>query len=61
MSEILENKFIVRFRENGNWFNLTDEPVSKETAQEIYDQQTYYGQLWVEPNEKIYFQMKEVG
>ena len=61
MSETIENKFIVRFRENGTWFELTDEPLSKEAAEEIYNQQTYHGQLWTEPYEQIYFQMKEVG
>lgn len=60
MSET-ESKFIVRFRENGMWFSVTDEPVSKEKADEIYNGQTYHGQLWSEPNEELFFQVKEVG
>jgi len=62
MTETQESKFIVRFRDaNGMWFNITEESVSKEKAEEIYNNQTYHGQLWSEPHEQLFFQIKEVG
>ncbi len=54
-------KFIVRFKEAGVWFDITKEPVSKEKAEEIYDQQTYYKHMFVKQDEKLFFHIKQVG
>lgn len=56
------NKYIVRFFDkiDGRWYNINDIAVSKDQAEEVYNNQTYNGQIYTKPNENLLFQIKEV-
>ena len=51
---------MVRMFESGMWYDITELPVTKEKAEEIYNKQTYFQHAWIKQDEERYFKISEV-